>query len=364
MEWLQNSRVVGNALSDWLITLGVVVGVLLIIATLRQFLKRRLQRAGETESDFDDFLRDMVLRTRLWLISLVVLFAAVRHLSLPVEVHRLLRAFAVVAALVQVGIWGMGLIEYLIARYRRKRFETDPAAVTTISAFGFLGKIGIWVILALAGLDNLGFEVTTLVAGLGIGGIAVALAAQNILGDLFASLSIVLDKPFVLGDFIIVGNDVGSVERIGLKTTRVRSLSGEQLIFSNSDLLSSRVRNFKRMLERRVLFRFGVLYSTTREQLEQIPGIVRQIVEAQPDARFDRAHFQKFGDSSLDFEVVYWMLNPDYTRYMDTQQTINLELFGGLQQIGVGFAFPTRTLHVETWPDAAKGDDHGSGPRP
>lgn len=362
MEWLQY-RLAGNPVTEWLITAAIVVGVLLIIGSLRQFLKRKLRDAAQTESDFDDFLRDLVLRARLWLIALVVLFAATRHLVLPADTRGLLRALAVVAGLIQVGLWGMGLIEYLIARYRRRRFETDPAAVTTISAFGFLGKIAIWAFLALAALDNLGFEVTTLIAGLGIGGIAVALAAQNILGDLFASLSIVLDKPFVLGDFIIVGSELGTVERIGLKTTRVRSLSGEQLIFSNSDLLSSRVRNFKRMLERRVLFRFGVLYQTTREQLEQIPAIVRQIIEAQEDARFDRAHFQKFGDSSLDFEVVYWMLNPDYNRYMDTQQTINLEIFSRLQQIGVGFAFPTRTLHVETWPDAAKGEDRLSAPR-
>ena len=362
MEWLQY-RLAGNPVTEWLITAAILAGVLLIIASLRQFLKRKLRDASRTETDFDDFLRDLVLRTRLWLIGLVVVFAASRHLLLAPDTRGLLRALAVIAGLIQVGLWGMGLIEYLIARYRRKRFETDPAAVTTISAFGFLAKIGIWAFLVLAALDNLGFEVTTLIAGLGIGGIAVALAAQNILSDLFASLSIVLDKPFVLGDFIIVGSELGTVEKIGLKTTRVRSLSGEQLIFSNSDLLSSRVRNFKRMMERRVLFRFGVLYQTTRAQLEQIPVIVRQILEAREEVRFDRAHFQKFGDFSLDFEVVYWMLNPDYNQYMDTQQAINLEIFSRLQEIGVGFAFPTRTLHIETWPDAAKGEQPPSAPR-
>lgn len=350
-EWLRYP-LLGNPALDWLIAAGVIVLVILVLAAIRAFLKRKLARAKETETFFDDFIQDLVLRTKLYLIFFVVLNLATNHLTLDERTHSALRALAVVAGLVQVGFWGVGIIEFALQRYRKQRFETDPAAVTTLTAFGFFGKIAVWLIVLLATLDNFGFQVTTLVAGLGIGGIAVALAAQNILGDLFASLSIILDKPFVLGDFIIVGEQMGTVEHIGLKTTRVRSLSGEQLIFSNSDLLGSRIRNFKRMIERRVVFKFGVLYSSTREQLEQVPEIVKSIVEQQKDVRFDRAHFQKFGDSSLDFEVVYWMLVPEFNRYMDTQQAINLELFTRLQAIGLSFAFPTRTLHVDSWPDA------------
>jgi small-conductance mechanosensitive channel len=180
-----------------------------------------------------------------------------------------------------------------------------------------------------------------------VGGIAVALAAQNILGDLFASLSIVFDKPFVLGDFIIIGDSMGTVEQIGLKTTRIRSLSGEQLIFSNNDLLSSRIRNFKRMQERRVVFSVGVVYQTTKAQLETIPGILREAVEAQDSTRFDRAHFKEFGDFSLNFEVVYHVLTPDFGKYMDVQQAINFVIFERFDELGIEFAYPTQSIHLQ-----------------
>jgi len=189
-------------------------------------------------------------------------------------------------------------------------------------------------------------DVTALVAGLGVGGIAVALAVQNILGDLFASFSIVLDRPFVMGDFIIVGDYMGTVEHVGLKTTRIRSLSGEQLVFSNTDLLGSRIRNYKRMAERRVVFSLGVLYQTSPEQLEKIPQMIREIVEAQTPVRFDRAHFKEYGASSLNFEVVYYILDPDYNRYMDIQQAVNLEIYRRFDEEGIEFAYPTQTLYL------------------
>jgi small-conductance mechanosensitive channel len=215
-------------------------------------------------------------------------------------------------------------------------------------------KVVLWAAVVLIALDNLGVHITTLVAGLGVGGIAVALAVQNILGDLFSSVTIILDKPFVIGDFIIVGDFLGSVEHIGLKTTRVRSLSGEQLVFANSDLLKSRIRNFKQMTERRIVFAFGVIYQTAADKLAAIPGLVREIVEAQPQARFDRAHFKAFGGSSLDFEVVYWVTNPDYNLYMDIQQAINLGLFRRFAAEGIEFAYPTQTLYVEKLGAGAK----------
>ena len=202
-------------------------------------------------------------------------------------------------------------------------------------------------------LNNLGFDVTALIAGLGIGGVAIALAAQNILGDLFASLAIVLDRPFVVGDFIVFGDYLGTVERVGIKTTRIRSLSGEELVCSNTDLLATRIRNYKRMAERRVVFSIGVTYDTTAEQLARLPGLLREIVEAQPAVRFDRAHFQKYGDFALIFEIVYWMLDPDFNRFMDTQQAINLAIYRQAQAEGIAFAFPTQTIHLERSAPAA-----------
>jgi small-conductance mechanosensitive channel len=195
-------------------------------------------------------------------------------------------------------------------------------------------------------LDNLGIDITALVAGLGIGGVAVALAVQNILGDLFASLSITLDRPFVIGDFLIVGDFMGSVEYIGIKSTRLRSLSGEQIIISNSDLLGSRVRNYGRMHERRVVFVTSITYETPEEHLERIPGLIREIIESQPNTRFDRSHFARHAAASLDFETVYYVLSPNYNQYMDTQQAVNIRLHRELKQLGVEFAYPTQKLYV------------------
>jgi small-conductance mechanosensitive channel len=199
----------------------------------------------------------------------------------------------------------------------------------------------------LAALDNLGVDITALVAGLGVGGIAVGLALQDVLKDTFAALSIILDKPFELGDFVVVDDLAGNVEHIGIKTTRVRSLSGEQLVFGNGDLLSSRIRNFKRLVERRGLFTFGVLYSTPADTLERIPEMVREIVDGLETTRFDRAHFKAFGDSSMDFEVVYYVLDAEYLTFMDLQQAINLALVRRFADEGIEFAYPTRTLFLE-----------------
>jgi small-conductance mechanosensitive channel len=167
-----------------------------------------------------------------------------------------------------------------------------------------------------------------------------------VLGDLFASLSIVLDRPFVIGDFIIVDDMVGTVEYVGLKTTRVQSLSGEQIVFANADLLNSRIRNFKRMYQRRIVFTLGVTYQTPRAQLEQIPSIIRAAVERQENARFDRSHFLSYGDFSLNFETVYHVLVPDYNVYMDIQQAINLEIHREFEAAGIEFAYPTQTLFM------------------
>jgi small-conductance mechanosensitive channel len=214
------------------------------------------------------------------------------------------------------------------------------------TALSFIGKLGLWSLVLLIALQNLGVEVTALLASLGVGGIAVALAAQNILGDLFASLSIYFDRPFVVGDFIIVDSLLGTVEKVGLKTTRIRSLHGEQLIFSNNDLLNSRIRNYKRMLERRILFSIGVVYGTAYEKLVRVPEILRDAIEREELARFDRAHFRGYGDSSLDFEIVYWVTLPDYNTYMDIQQRINFEIFRRFEEEEIAFAFPTRTVHI------------------
>jgi small-conductance mechanosensitive channel len=224
--------------------------------------------------------------------------------------------------------------------------ESEGARAMTRAMLTFIGRLGLWSLVTLLILDNMGLNVTALVASLGIGGVAVALAAQNILGDLFASLSIALDKPFVLNDFIIVDDLMGTVEHVGLKTTRIRSLSGEQIVLANNDLLKSRIRNYGRMSERRAIFSIGVTYDTPADALEALPGVIRAAIEAQPGVRFDRAHFKGFGVHSLDFEAVYYVLDPGFTTYMDVQQAINLRLVRELHARGIHFALPARMVQL------------------
>ncbi|MFQ5689945.1 MAG: mechanosensitive ion channel family protein [Gemmatimonadota bacterium] len=343
----------GNAVSDWLIALGVLVLALGSLWLLKRFVARRLAAfARRTKTGVDDLISHMLGRTRLLFLVLIALWAASLTLALPPGMRDVLTRLAVLALLLQGGTWAAAAISFWVERYRERELKQDPASVTTMSALSFVGKLVVWAVVLLLALDNLGVQVTALLTGLGVGGIAVALAVQNILSDLFASMSIILDKPFVIGDFLSLGDFQGSVEHIGLKTTRLRSISGEQLVISNSDLLQSRIRNYGRMGERRIVFSVGVTYDTPREKLARIPSILREIVEAQESARFDRAHFTNFGDFSLDFETVYYVLRPDYALYRDVQQAMNLEIHRRFEEEGIEFAYPTQLV---LWKPAAEG---------
>jgi small-conductance mechanosensitive channel len=241
----------------------------------------------------------------------------------------------------------------------RRRDEEDVAGASTLKAVGMAARTAVWSLLLLVALDRLGVNVTGLVAGLGIGGIAVALALQNILGDFLSAMSIMLDKPFEVGDFITTGDSLGVVEHIGMKTTRIRSLSGEQIIFSNSDLLKSRVRNFKRMMERRVVLTLRVQFGTPVAKLADIPALLREIITGQAGVRLDRAHFREIGEAALCFEIVYFVLDPDYNHYMDIQQAINFEIMGRFDAGGIGFA---STVPVQGAPAPATTFDLGRDP--
>ena len=244
----------------------------------------------------------------------------------------------------QAGVWATTAVGAWLDRRRKIAIEADKAAAGSIGLIRFIARVAIWAMVVLLTLDNLGFDITALIAGLGIGGIAVALAVQNVLGDLFASLSIALDQPFVIGDFLVVGEHMGSVEYIGIKSTRLRSLSGEQIVMSNADLLGGRLRNFGRMQERRIAFTVGVTYETPRVLLQQLSAVLRSAIERQPGVRCDRAHFASFGPFSLDFECVYYVLSADYARYMDVQQAINFAVHEEFANLGVQFAYPTQTI--------------------
>ena len=344
--FLTETVYLGNELWAWLAALVVAVVVLVILQSVRNLLRRRLAARTERKTfRLDDLLFTLVGATSNWALLAAGVFVAVLLLALdPVTSLRLRQVLGLVL-LIQLGIWGNQAIVYFADLYRRSE-TLDGGRRTSLAALTFVGRLVLFSLLLLMLLDNLGLDVTTLIAGLGVGSIAVALAVQGILSDLFASLSIVFDKPFEIGDFITVDDMVGNVEHIGLRTTRVRSLTGEQLVFANKDLLDSRIRNYKRMAERRISFTVGVEYGTPRDLLERIPEIMRDLIVAMPDTRFDRSHFQKFGPYSLDFETIYYVLTSDYYRYMDIQQSLNLDVYERFQELGINFAFPTETLDI------------------
>ncbi|MFQ5825164.1 MAG: mechanosensitive ion channel family protein [bacterium] len=344
---LLDKIIYNNPLRDWLFAVILLSTIFIILNIFKTIVVKRLSSlTKKTKTELDDLAVDLLNRVNIFFLLSIAIFGGSIALNLPDKVSNVIRILVIIAFLFQAAIWGNGLIVFWINRYKKIKLEADPASVTTITALGFVGKIVLWIVILLLALDNLGVDITGLIAGLGIGGIAIALAIQNILGDLFASLSIVLDKPFVIGDFIIVDNYLGTVKHIGLKTTRIQSLSGEQLVFSNSDLLRSRIRNYKRMYERRVVFSIGVIYQTPYEKLKAIPSLVREIIEKQQKARFDRAHFKEYGNSSLNFEIVYYVQSPDYITYMDIQQSINLTIFRSFEEEGIEFAYPTQTLYL------------------
>lgn len=338
----------GNTLKSWLIAVGAAVLACLILAVLKRVLYRKAKHLSEkTATEYDDLLAELIRQTRYFFLLLLSVYWGSKLLRLPPATVNFLAKLLIIAVIFQGAIWGAAVFEFAVGRVRAGRKEAGED-VTKYTALSYLFRLVLATIVILLTLDNLGVKVTALVAGLGIGGIAVALAVQNILGDLFASLSIVMDKPFAIGDFIIIDGFLGTVEHIGLKTTRLAGLGGEQLIFANNDLLKSRIRNFKRMRERRIVFKIGVVYETPADALERIPGIIREIIEAQDRCRFDRCHFASFGDFSLNFETVYFVTDPDYTVYMNAQQAINLELVRRFEKEGISFAYPTQWLYVKT----------------
>ena len=336
-----------NTIRDWLIFFGLLALAIAVLWLLKVILLHHLDRiSARRQGRADSLVAELVRRTK-WVFILFVAFAgAAQTLQLPGPGRRVTGLIAAFALLAQLGIWGSAVIAFGIRRWIATRGGAEPESIALVQAAGLLGRFVLWTVLLLVALQNLGLQITALITGLGIGGIAVALAVQNILGDLLASLSIVLDKPFVVGDFIVIDAQAGTVEHIGLKTTRLRSLGGEQIIVSNADMLSTRVRNFKRMVERRIAFTIGVTYDTPPEKVAAIPGMIREIVERQEQVRFDRSHFKEYGDSSLNFETVYWVLSSDFNVYMNIHHAINLDVLRRFQQEAIEFAFPTRTVHV------------------
>jgi small-conductance mechanosensitive channel len=344
-----NWRFDGATVAGWIGFVLIALAVFFVMRRTQKILARRWAAiAARTRTSLDDLLVSLIDRTNFLFLLLVSLWIGTVALTLNDRAVAIIYIALIVAFILQAGLWSNHVLDFALERIIVARADFDPALRTAVGGISFIGRVVIWSVAALLVLANLHVNVTTLVAGLGVGGIAIALAVQNVLGDLFASLSILLDRPFVVGEFIVIDSLAGTVEHVGLKTTRIRSLSGEQIVMSNGDLLKSRIHNYKKLTERRIVFGFGVTYDTGYEKLAKIPAMVREVVTGVGKTRFDRAHFKEYGDSSLNFEVVYVVLDPDYNIYMDIQQKINLEIYRRFEEQGIEFAFPTRTLYLNS----------------
>lgn len=337
----------GNRVLDYLIVLGLFVGGVILLQILNTIILMNLKNwAKKTETTIDDFIIKIFKKTILPILYFAVFYLSAGYLTLIPAIRNAIDVLLVIILTIFSIRFLVAIINYGIETYLVKT-EKDESKKKSLKGILVVIRIIVWGIGITFLLDNLGFKISTVIAGLGIGGVAVALAAQAILGDLFSYFAIFFDRPFEIGDFIIVGDYLGTVEYIGIKTTRIRSLGGEQLVFSNSDLTNSRIRNYKRMEKRRVVFKFGVVYQTTLAQLKEIPGIITNIIKGVKDTIFDRAHFSSYADFSLNFEIVYYILSSDYNKYMDIQQQINFAIKEEFEKKGIEFAYPTQTIYVE-----------------
>ena len=337
-----------NTIQDWLIAAAVFVVVIVVVRTAIAFVLRRLGAiASKTKTDVDDLVSQLLEKTKFLFVALVALYAGALSLTLPAEIDDLLSTVLVLGLLAQGAFWASGFVNYMLGSWARQKFEADPTISTALGSIGFLIRFAVWATFVMLALANLGIDVGPLIASLGIGGVALALALQGVLSDLFASLSIIFDKPFAVGDSIQVGDLSGTVEYVGLKSTRLRAPTGEQLVFSNSDLLGSRIRNYQSRTERRCAFTLGVTYDTPSEKLQRIPDLIREIVESREHTRFDRCFFMAFGDSALNFDSVYYVLAPDFKTYGETNHAINLEIVKRFGEEGIEFAYPTQKVYFE-----------------
>jgi small-conductance mechanosensitive channel len=336
----------GNRISDYLIAItALLMSFLIINIVIRYFIKRFKKISEKTTTTVDDFLVNILEKLAIPFLYLLAIYISIKSLSFHPYFEKGVNYFELAVVMYFLARFITMLVRYGFKTYLAKS-GYDASLERSLQGITVVIKILVWGGGVIFFLDNLGFKISAVIAGLGIGGVAVALAAQAILKDLFSYFSIIFDHPFKIGDFIIVGDFMGTIEHIGIKTTRIRSLGGEMLIFSNSDLTDSRLRNYKLMEKRRIVFKLGVTYETPTKKLKEIPKIIENIVKNVKDTMFDRAHFFSYGDFSLIFEIVYYVVGPDYNKYMDVQQEINVSIKEEFEKNGIGFAYPTQTLYV------------------
>ncbi|MFZ5972990.1 MAG: mechanosensitive ion channel family protein [Bacteroidota bacterium] len=346
MEEYLNKTYYGNTTEQYLIAAAIVLGGLLIMGVAKRILIFKLKKLTEkTETKLDDYVVKALEKFGIPILTVVVVSAGLHFLSWPEKIEKIIDA-ALTVVLTFYGVRLVSAVIRLALESFISRQEKGEEKLKQLNGIMIIINVLVWTIGLLFLFDNLGYNVTAIITGLGIGGIAIALAAQNILGDLFNYFVIFFDRPFEVGDFIVVDDKKGTVEHIGIKTTRLKSLTGEQLAFANSDLTKSRIHNFKRMDRRRIVFQVGVVYQTPAEVVEEIPALLKKILDEHPQATLDRAHFASFGNFSLNFEVVYFVESSEYNDYMDIQQSINLKIFKEFAARKIEFAYPTQTIFM------------------
>ncbi|MDZ7671948.1 MAG: mechanosensitive ion channel family protein [Halanaerobiales bacterium] len=335
-----------NTIYNYLVSISIIVLGLILIRVLRYVFSKKINNLIKKYSArFADFTDKFIEKRVIPLTSIIIIYAALNRLNLSQSIHKFVNIVFIFSIVIYITLLIQDIIVYTMKKYWEKK-QSNQAQDTVFTVSVFLVKLITWLVALLFILDNLNIEIRGLITGLGVGGIAIAFAAQTILADIFSYFTIFLDRPFDIGDFIIIGEYRGNVEHIGIKTTRVRSLSGEQLVFSNNDLTNSRIHNYKRMQRRRINFNFGVVYSTPVEKVEKIPKIIEDIVNSVEKTCFDRAHFATYGDFSLIFQVVYYVEDSDYKIYMNIQEKINLKIKEVFNKENIEFAYPTQSIHV------------------
>jgi small-conductance mechanosensitive channel len=333
-----------NSLMDWLIAAIVAVAVWSALWIMRRLIASHYKKYADTQHRLPiRLIAYLISNTKQILFIGIALYAAQASLTLPDRVQHLVSNIVLILILCQVGLWAGRSVRFYLETKELER-GADRVFAGSLDIINFVARLAIWSLLILVALDNLGVNITALLAGLGVGGVAVALALQNVLGDLFASLSIALDKPFVVGDSLVIDAYIGKVEHIGIKTTRLRSETGEQIILSNADILKSRVRNYGRMQEQRALATIRVPYDTPTDKLRGIPKLLEGIVREQVNARFDRCHLKTLGDSALLFELSYFAQQPAANPLLDLQEAVNFRIIEEFRRLGVEFDYPTQRV--------------------
>ncbi|MEO8583904.1 MAG: mechanosensitive ion channel family protein [Flavitalea sp.] len=337
-----------NSLKSWLIAMFITIILCVVIKIFSVVILKRVQRlALRTTGAFDDFLIAVVQKKGLPFMYLLSFYSGLQTLEFSEKAEKILHTALMTCITYFIISIFISFVAYFFISYTKKKSaESEENRIKQANGILLIIKLIIWCVGVVFLIGNLGYNITTLITGLGIGGIAIALAAQAVLGDLFSYLVIFFDKPFEIGDFIVFEDKMGTIEYIGIKTTRLRALSGEQLICSNTFLTNSKVHNYKRMERRRIVFSLGVVYQTSYDKVKKLPAIIREIIQSQAGTLFDRAHFSGYGDFSLNFEVVYFVLSPDYNAYMDINQAINLAIYEAFEREQMEFAYPSQTIFM------------------